>query len=134
MENKTSQNDDLAKRTLQYIQIRDALKALDAEWEAKRKPLLEVQEMLAGIIRKFMDDNKLDSLKTAHGTCYTSTRYTATLADPAAFMDYVINSKRWELLERRANATAVADYVKENNALPAGCNLNAIQTLGVRRK
>ena len=125
--------EDMNKRTMQYIQIRDALKRVDEKYDAERKPLLEIQEKLAGIIRSFMDTNKLDNLKTAAGTCYTSTRYTASLADPQAFMDYVIRTGKFELMDRRANSTAVKDYVGENNHLPAGCSLNAVQTLGVRR-
>jgi hypothetical protein len=41
---------------------------------------------------------------------------------------------KFELLDRRANATAVKAYVKDTNQLPPGCNLNAIQSIGVRRK
>ena len=125
--------EDMNKRTMQYIQIRDALKRVDEKYDAERKPLLEIQEQLAGIIRSFMDTNKLDNLKTAAGTCYTSTRYTASLADPQAFMDFVIRTGKFELMDRRANSTAVKDFVEENNHLPTGCNLNAVQTLGVRR-
>ena len=126
--------EDMDKRTEQYIQVRDALKRIDEKYDAERKPLLELQEVLSGRIRAFMDANKLDNVATKHGTCYTSTRYTASLADPQQFMDFVIRTGKFELLDRRANSTAVKDYVKANNELPAGCNLNAIQTVGVRRK
>ena len=125
--------EDMEKRTEQYIQVRDALARVDAKWEKERKPLLEIQERLSGRIRKFMDDNKLENLKTAHGTCYTSTRFTASLADPDIFMKHVIATGQFDLLDRRANSTAVKDYVNEHNELPPGCNLNAVQTVGVRR-
>jgi hypothetical protein len=126
--------EDIDKRISQYIDIRDALKRVDERWEAERKPLLEIQERLSGIIRSFMESNNItDNLKSKSGTCYLSTRWTASLADPQAFMDFVVRSGKFELLDRRANVTAVKDFVKETNALPAGCNLNAIQTVGVRR-
>lgn len=126
-------SEDIEKRTAQYLQVRDALKRVDEKWEAERKPLQELQEVLSGILRSFMEANKLDNLKTKSGTCYTSTRYSASLADPEAFMQFVINSGKYELLDRRANSTAVKDYVSEHKTLPAGCNLNAVQTVGVRR-
>lgn len=126
--------EDIDKRIAQYIEVRDALKRVDEKWEAERKPLSEIQEQLSGRIRAFMESNNItDNLKSKSGTCYLSTRYTASLADPQAFMDYVIRTQKFELLDRRANTTAVKDYVQEHNQLPAGCNLNAIQTVGVRR-
>lgn len=126
-------SEDMSKRTAQYIAIRDKLKALDEAHEKVRKPLVEIQEQLSGIISAFMEANKLENLKTESGTCYTSVRYTASLADPALFMKYVIDNGQFDLIDRRANATAVKDFVKEHGNLPPGCNLNAIQSVGVRR-
>lgn len=125
--------EDMAKRTQQYIQVRDKLKAMDEAHDKLRRPLVEIQEQLSGIISAFMETNKLENLKTEHGTCYTSVRYTASLADPALFMRYVIDHAKFELLDRRANSTAVKDFVHDTGGLPPGCNLNAIQTVGVRR-
>jgi len=48
-------------------------------------------------------------------------------------MKFVVDNNKFELLDRRANATAVKDYVAANNVLPPGCNLSAICTVGVRR-
>ena len=126
-------NEDMEKRTKQYIDVRDALKKLDERQKAERKPLLEIQERLAGIIRTFMDANKLENLRTQHGTCYTSTRYTASLADPDAFMKFVIANNAFEMMDRRANSTAVREYVEEHKQLPPGVNLTALQTVGVKR-
>ena len=127
-------SEDLAKRVGQYIQVRDALKRIDEKWEAEKAPLLEIKEVLSGILGAALDANNAENMKTENGTFYRSTKYTASLADPKIFMDFVIANAKFDLIDRRANATAVRDYVKENNQLPPGCNLNAIQTLGVRRK
>lgn len=126
--------EDMAKRIAQYIQLRDKLKFLDEEHDKKRKPLQELMDILSGILQKFMGDNNLENLKTEAGTCYVSTRYTASLADAHAFMEYVIATKKFDLLERRANATAVRDHVQTEGSLPAGCNLTALQSVGVRRR
>jgi hypothetical protein len=126
--------EDIDKRIQQYIDIRDALKRVEEKYDAERKPLQEIQDRLAGIIRTFMETNNItNNLKSKSGTCILSTRWSATLADPQAFMDFVVQTGKFELIERRANTTAVKDYVNENNHLPAGCNLTSIQTVGVRR-
>jgi hypothetical protein len=122
------------KRVEQFVTVRDKVRAMKERHEAELKPLLEVQNLLQGWLEAFMTNSGSTGVKTAHGTCYKSTRYTASLADPDAFMGYVIKTGKYELLDRRANATAVKDYVKENAGnLPPGVNLSAISTVGVRR-
>lgn len=125
--------EDIDKRIEQYVSIRDAIERVAKRHTEELKPLNEILEKLSGRIRSFMDANNIKgSLKTKAGTCYLSTRYTASVADAEAFMDF-IKAGNWDFIERRANSTAVKDYVAEKNELPPGCNLNAIQTLGVRR-
>jgi hypothetical protein len=55
------------------------------------------------------------------------------LADPEAFMKYVIDNQAFDMLDRKANVTAVKEYVQETGALPPGVNLSSIKTIGVRR-
>lgn len=119
---------------LRFIEIRDVLKALEDAYEAKRKPLLEVKERISGELMQFLDDNKLTNAQTKHGTVHTTTRSSASLTDAQLFFDFVLENERYELLDKRANATAVKDYVKENGGnLPPGVNLSSIKTVGVRR-
>src|ERR1035437_913441 len=92
------------KRVGQYIQIRNALKKMDEEFDQKRKPLVEIQQILSGWMQEFLTKSNAESVKTAHGTCYQSTRYTASLADPEAFMNFVIANQQFDLLDRKANA------------------------------
>lgn len=132
--NTGGQQEDMELRVKQFIQLRDKIKELEDAHKEKLKPLRDLQEVVAGRISAFMTANKLENLKTAAGTCYTTTKTTASLADPEAFMKYVIENNAFDLMDRRANATAVKDFVKANNGhLPPGCNLNTIETVGVRR-
>ena len=124
---------DLDKRVEQYISLRDALRTFDERKAAERKNITDCMAVLEGKMEAAMKALNVEALKTKHGTCYKSVRYTATLADPGAFMDYVITNSKWELLDRRANSTAVKGFVEKNNALPPGCNLNALESVGVRR-
>jgi len=121
------------KRVEQYIKVRDAIKAANDAHENAMKPLVELQNMLTGWMQNFMEQAGADNIKTAHGTCYSSTRYTASLADPEAFMKHIKETGSFDLLDRKANVTAVKDYVQEHGKLPPGVNLSAIKTVGVRR-
>jgi hypothetical protein len=48
-------------------------------------------------------------------------------------MAFVKTTNNYDLLDRKANVTAVKDYVSENGTLPPGVNLSSIKTVGVRR-
>jgi hypothetical protein len=123
----------VSKRVEQYIQVRDAIKKANDAHEASIKPLVELQNLLTGWMQNFMEQAGADNIKTAHGTCYSTTRYTASLADPEAFMKHVISTQSFDLLDRKANVTAVREYVEQNTHLPPGVSLSAIKTVGVRR-
>lgn len=121
------------KRVGQYIQLRDKIKEMDKRHEEERKPLLDLQNVLSGWMMEFLEKTGGTAIKTKHGTVYLSTRYSASLADPDAFMNFVIENKLYDLLDRRANSTACKDYATEKGDLPPGVNLTALQTVGVRR-
>jgi hypothetical protein len=121
------------KRVKQYIEIRDALKEMDAKHDEARKPLVELQNLLTGWMQNFLEQAGADSVKTPEGTCYSTTRFTASLADPEAFMSFVKTTNNYDLLDRKANVTACRDFAAENGTLPPGVNMSAIRTVGVRR-
>jgi hypothetical protein len=120
-------------RVAQYIRVRDAIKEANEKHEASIRPLVDLQNMLTGWLQTFMETAGADSIKTSNGTCYSTTRYTASLADPEVFMQFVKSNNQYDLLDRKANVTAVKDYVSTTGNLPPGVNLSAIKTVGVRR-
>ena len=124
---------DVDELVMLYVAVRDRIRTMKKAHEEALAQWIAREEQLSGALQEFLETNKLTNLKTKHGTCYISTRYTASLADPEAFMQHVISTRQWDLMDRRANATAVKAYVAQNNCLPAGVNLTGIQTLGVRR-
>lgn len=121
------------QRIAEYVAVRDRIKAIKDEQEKALEPLVELQNMLTGWLQSVLDKTGAESIKTAAGTAYTTTRYTASLSDPKAFMDFVITTKNFDLLDRKANVTAVKDYLSENKMFPPGVNLSSIATIGVRR-
>jgi hypothetical protein len=124
---------NIERRVGQYVMIRDKIKEMEERHKTELKGLKAIQEELTGILQASLEAVKAESIKTSEGTVYATTRYTASLADPKAFMDYVIANNHFDLLDRKANATAIRDYVAQCGELPPGANLSAISTIGVRR-
>ncbi len=127
-------NDTINKRVEQFVALRDKLKQLTIEFETNVKgPIATVMQRIEGELQAFMDDNGIDSVKTSKGTCYQATKYSVSLADSQAFMDYVISNNKFELLDRKANVTAVRSFLEESKTLPPGVNLSTLRTVNVRR-
>ena len=117
-----------------FLAVREKLKAMDDAHELLRKEWVTKKEALSGWLLNFLDTNGLDNAKTVHGTVHTTTRSSATLADADAFMRFVIDNNEYDLLDRRANATAVKEFIKSHDgSLPPGVNLTSMKTVGVRR-
>src|ERR1700761_8882573 len=121
------------KRVGQYVMVRDKLRELNAEHDEKIKPLVETQNLLTAWLMENLEKAGATSVKTTQGTVYSSTRYSASLQDPQVFMDYVIANQAFDLLDRKANATAVKEFVATKGSEPPGAKLTAIRTVGVRR-
>lgn len=116
-----------------YMEVRERMRELDERYKKEKEPLLEAQNLISGWLMDYMENNGLKNFKTNAGMCGTTTKYSASLADPQAFMDYIKANNAFELLDRKANVNAVKEYIKENNAPPPGCNLSSFKMITVRK-
>jgi hypothetical protein len=117
----------------QYVRLRDKLKEADDAHKKKTAAAREYLLMLNGKLLEQLAAVGGESVKTPHGTAYQSTKRSASIADGDAFREYVINNGEFDLVDWRANANAVDDYIKEHGAVPPGVNFSTMITVGVRR-
>lgn len=125
---------NINKRVEQYVALRDRIKQLDDEHKEKMKPFRETLEKLNGVLLGHLNEIEVNSVNTDAGTVYRTEKKSASLADPAAFMRFVIDNEAWDLLDRKANVTAVADFIEEQSTTPPGVNFSTRFEVGVRRK
>ena len=119
-----------------YIELHRKLKAkreeIENEYKAKDAPYREAYEKLRAHLLSMLQATGQDSAKTAAGTVYSTVKFSASLENPDEFMRHVIGSQAWELLDRKANTTACADYATMNGALPPGVKMTSRVDIGVR--
>jgi hypothetical protein len=121
------------KLVRQYVEIRDRIKEIETLHKEQLAPFEDAKAKLAALLLRVLDEAGAESVRTNMGTVSTRVRYTAPLSDPDMFMEYVIDNQLYELLDRRANATACHDHAKNHaGILPPGVKLNAIRSIGVR--
>lgn len=127
-------NTDFEKRVAQYVQLRDKIKELDVAHASKMQPFKDMLEQLGNLLLKGLQDNHMDSAKTAAGTCYRSSRSSATVADAEQFRKFVIDNQQWDMVDMRANVNGVLQHIEANRGhLPPGVNFSTVVTVGVRR-
>lgn len=125
---------DIATRVRQYVQLRDKIKELDDAHKASMKPYRDALEQLNGILLQELNNAGGNSVSTDFGTCYRKEKKSASLADGDAFMKYVIANSAWDLIDRKANVTAIAELLDDGKPLPPGVNFTKTFDVGVRRK
>lgn len=116
-----------------YVVLRDKVKLIDDEYKAKKKEVTDKMDLLEGRIQVVLESTGGKAIRTDAGTAYIKTTYTTPLVDTEAFMNFVVEQEAYELLDKRANSTAVQEYVKEHGNLPPGVNLKAFTKVNVNR-
>ncbi len=125
--------DNIDELVDQVVRLRDKLKKADDAHKAKTATARSYKDQLEAKLLEKLNEVGGESVKTAHGTAYRTTRRSATIADGDAFRGYVIGNDAYDLVDWRANATAIDDFIKSAGSPPPGVNFSQTYTVGVRR-
>jgi hypothetical protein len=124
---------DFETRVAQYVRLRDIIKAEEKEFKDRIAPKKEMLETLENVLLGMLQTANLQNAKTKAGTVYRTTKRSATIADAALFRRHVIGSEAWDLVDWRANVTAVGEIVDTTKAPPPGVNYSTKIEVGVNR-
>lgn len=117
----------------QFVKLRDKLKEADKAHKDKTKDAREYLEKLNGKLLERLNEIGGESVKTSEGTVYRTTRRSASIADGEAFRQFVIAHEAFDIVDWKANANAVDDFIKSEGSPPPGVNFSTAFTVGVRR-
>lgn len=117
----------------QYVKLRDRIKEAEAAEKEKMAPAKLYLQALNDRLLDYLNKAGGNGIQTAMGTAYRTERNTASISDPAAFRDFVIANEMFDMLDWKANAPAVKDYIGEFDAEPPGVKITTAYTVGVRR-
>lgn len=127
---------DLNTRVGQFIKLRDLRTELKEKHKAELAPIEEAMEQLEQVLLSALNAQNASSVKTASGTVYKSLKESASMADPAAFWSYVIASGNFDLVDKKANVTAVKAHIEDpanGGNPPPGVNFSSVVLPRVRR-
>jgi len=125
---------DISKRIEQYLMVREKIRQTEARHDEELQPMKQIKEMLEGALMTHLLATGVDSIAARGiGTAYKTTKKSASLADAAAFRRYVIGSEAWDLIDWKANVSAVEVFLTEQQQLPPGVNFSQREVVGVRK-
>ncbi len=125
---------DIAKLIGRYVQLRDRKAELVAKHKEQLKPFNDLMDEIGGKLLAHMQDMGVSSVSSPLGSAYQTTTPSATVRDGSAFRQWVVANQQFGLVDWRANAPAVFEYIKEHGgALPPGLNTSTYTKVGVRR-
>lgn len=117
-----------------YLETRDAKTALEKKQKEHLKKYSVVLNKIEAKLMEHLRKRGLQSLSSDIGTAYIVHRRSAPIADGEAFKNYIIENRDWDMLDWKANVTAVGDFITEHQTLPPGVNFNSVVSIGVMRK
>jgi hypothetical protein len=103
--------------------------------EAKKKTS-ELKKIINDIENWFAvkaQEEGLKTIPTTVGTVYWSSHYSASVAEPQVFKDYVIQNNAFDLMEVRAAKLAVKSYIEGHGEPPPGVNFSSRKVFNLRK-
>jgi hypothetical protein len=117
-----------------YLRCRDKIDEIKEKHKKELEPYNQLMEKIKGWLTEHLNQIGVQNVKTVHGTVHFTKRRTVTLTDAQAFMEYVIKYEEWDLLDRKANSTAVQEFIKDHGSEPPGARLNTFTDVSVNRR
>jgi hypothetical protein len=124
-----------AELVAKYIALRDQKEAATAKFKEFMTAHYEgPMELLEAQLLDTLNKLGVESIASSNGTVYKSLSTSVTVADAREFRRHVIGGEEWELIDWRANKTAINNIIDEGGVLPPGINRSAFYKVNIRRK
>jgi hypothetical protein len=124
---------DLNHLVNNFVSLRNRKRALEAEHKEQLKPYNKLLNEIGGKLLDYMQRSGVDSVSTPGGTVHQIDKRSAVIRDGEAFRAFIIETGNFDLLDLKANAPAVFDYIKEHEGEgPPGVHASTFTSVGVR--
>lgn len=115
-----------------YVELDKAIADKEAELKAQLAPMKQLMTDIENWFALRAAEEGLMDVRTPVGLVYWSTHHSAKVADPGLFMGSVIEKQAWDLLDVRANKTAVKSYIEGHGTPPPGVDFSSRKVFNLR--
>lgn len=124
---------DCEKRISQYVKLRDKIKDIKDRHKEELKPYEEAMAKLEDLFLGYLNETNQQKASSQSGTVYKTIKTNVSIADGTAFRRHVIGMEQWDLIDWKANVTAVGVFLEEHQEPPPGLNVSRVARVNVRR-
>lgn len=122
------------KLTKVYLKIKQRRSELAAQFKEEDGKLVEQQEQIKRALLGYLKSENLDSVKTANGTFYRSTKTKYWTSDWESMYRFIVDNQVPELLSKAINQSNMKQFLEENpDLLPKGLNVDSEYVVSVRK-
>ena len=122
------------KLTKVYLKIKQSRSELAAQFKEEDGKLVEQQEQIKRALLGYLKSENLDSVKTANGTFYRSTKTKYWTSDWESMYRFIVDNQVPELLSKAINQSNMKQFLEENpDLLPKGLNVDSEYVVSVRK-
>lgn len=122
------------KKVKLYIQLREAKAKAKKASDATDEQYKLIMSTLENHLLADADAQHVTGFKTEHGTTYTGEVATMTIADHAAFWEFMKQENDQEFLQQRVGVKRVETWTKEHEGrVPPGINVFRERVMRVRK-
>ena len=126
-------NETPAKLIERYVQLRDELASVKAEFKRTEESLKDEMSRIEYTLKDIMGQLGTESVRTGAGTAYLKETMFVSTSDKTAFFDYLQQNDRWDLLDIRGSKKNIEEYMLEEGDIPPGIEVRRELTVGIRR-
>lgn len=133
MEERDYSRYSAAALTKVYLQLREAKAGIAKKAKEDTDKIVPYMTQIENELMRRMDKDQASSIKTTAGTPYISETITGDIVDYDAFMKFVKDNQRPDMLQKRLSLSIVNEYNEENPDSPVpGVYFSTIRRLNVR--
>jgi len=124
----------IESRVAKYVQLRDARAAGNKAHDEIDRAYKECLEAIEASFLASAHEQGVSGFKTQYGTVFSEEQVLASIADEAAFFNFVLEEGDLDFFERRIKVTHIREYAKMNDGrFPPGLNIFRELKMKVRR-
>jgi hypothetical protein len=116
-----------------YLKLRDKVKAIKEDHTKQLVPYSEAMNTLEAWLLEVLNQAKLKSVNSAHGTAYKTTRTSAKVVDWPVTLAFIRQHDAWDLLEARVSKLAAQSIIDETQHPIPGVEVSSELAVNVRR-
>lgn len=124
---------DFDRMVERFVKLRDKITEIEKQHKEQLAPYKDAKERLEGILLEHLNAINASNVRTAHGTVSRKTKDSASIADMDLFWRWVQQENEYDMVDRKANVTAVREYIRAHDVPPPGVSFSSKLTVGVVR-